>query len=307
MSTYGFRLRFFLPEGSVINHDSETLEIKLDSAPSSIIKLASNTGMALKKSYDLSMFGTGFSSEDEAYNCGIRIKNSLFFCTTQLQMGVDCGKDKSSSGIGKIIKDKLKEQGILLLDNVHGLSAYPEDKIVRFGGISAAVTIGRPSEKFAEDFKKAYEVSLNFSDKLSLSFELYGASHFEKSLRAKFLSLITAIESLCEQENNSEAAVRHIEDLINQTISNFHGPEKESIINRLGQLKKESISRACKKTVADNLESEDVAQFEYLYNVRSRMLHDGRTPKGVDLGTEVPKLDKIVSKLLIKVAEKKNR
>lgn len=303
MSTYGFRLRFFLPKGSVISHDSDTLEIQLNSEISSpVIRLVSTNNVILKESNDLSIRGNGFSSEHEAYTVGIRVKNSLIFSATLLQMGIDCGKDKTTSMIAKFIKDQEKEQGRLLLDSVHGLSVYPEDMPVRFFSANASLTTGVTSTKFTEELKKAYALSLDYPDKLSLSFELYGASHFETSPRAKFLSLITAVECLCVQDRNSKAVLEHVDNLINLTEVNFTGPEKENIISRLGQLKRESISSACKKIVTDNLEKEDILQFEDLYNVRSRMLHDGRTPEGVDLGTEVLKLDKIVSKLLTKIA-----
>lgn len=303
MSTYGFRLRFLLPKGSVISHDSDTLEVQLNSGMQpSILRLVSNNKAVLKESNDLSLCGNGFATEEEASSCGIRARNSLVFCATQLQMGVDCGRDKSTSGFGKVVKDYAKEQGILLLNNVHGLSVYPDGMHVRFGGMKASVTIGRTSAKFTEEFIRAYELSLNFTDKLSLAFELYGASHFEASLRAKLLSLISVVESICVQDKHSKAVLKHLDNLINMTKDSLDDPEKDNIISRLGFLKRESISSACKKLVADNLEEEEVRQFESLYNVRSRILHDGRAPEDVDLGIEVPKLDKIVSKLLIKIA-----
>lgn len=302
MSTYAFRLRFLLPTDSIISDDSNEIEIQLNPEVSSTIRLLSNDGKPLKESHDLSIRGNGFPSEIEAHTRGIRVKNALIFCATQLQIGIDCGKDKSRSAVAKFIKDRAKELGWLLLDNVHGLSVYQDDLPVRIFGANASLTTGKTSARFTEEFKKAYELSLNFSDKLLLAFELYGASHFEISIRARFVSLITAIESICVQGNHSVTVLNYLDELIKFTNANFDDPEKNNIVNGLARLKIESVISACKKIVAANLGVDAAKQFAKLYNIRSRILHDGRTPEGVDLDTEVPKLDKMVSDLLLRIA-----
>lgn len=298
MTTYGFRLRFLLPKDSMIHHDEETLEL---SSGDVTLLLQSPSKTSIGDSRELLIRGSGFPSKDEAYACGRRTKNALILCGACLRMGFDVGKDKATSGVGKIVKERAREKGIVLLDDVHGLSVFPEDMPVKFVSFGGSVVVGPSAAIFVEEFGKAYEMSPEFTDKQSLAFELYSAAQFESSLRARFLTLVIAVECLSSLEEQPQRVVNHVKELVALTKKSFKGPEKGRILSHLGELKKESISKSCRDLVGKHLGAEVAKLFEECYDARGKIVHDGEPPEGFDLGTYVPKLDELASQLLIAV------
>jgi hypothetical protein len=214
-------------------------------------------------------------------------------------MGIDVGKDKSASVIGRSLREGAKYEGVLLLDDIHGLCVFPEDLPVRFVSISASVEIGQSAGKFVEEFLKAYELSPEFSSKQSLALELYSLSHFESSLRARFLTLISSVECLSSPEQKGESVIAHLDNLIDMTKQSLQCPETDSIISQLGDLKKESISSSCRKLIARYLGQDAAKLFNNCYDIRSKLVHKGDAPEGINLGVYTPQLDELVSQLIV--------
>jgi hypothetical protein len=300
MSPFGFRIRFLLPESSRINCESNTLEIPLSST-GEVVLLKSVSKAKITDSDNLTIRGSGFSSADEAYNHGKRVKNALLWCGVCLRIGIDTGKDRATSGVGKVLIDRAKDEGIHLLNDVHGLSVYSEDMPVRFVAVTGSMVIGTPASKFIEEFSKIYKLALEFTDKQSLAIELYNLSHFEASLRARFLSLVSAIECISSPEKLPLPIIAHLDKMIELTKTAINGSEGTNLIDRLRELRRESISRACRKLVESSLGPEAMKLFKTCYDARSKLTHEGRIPKNVDLGTYVPKLDQLVSQLICAV------
>ena len=216
-------------------------------------------------------------------------------------MGINVGNDKATSGFGKIIKDEARKAGILILDDVFGLCVFPEDMPVRFAHMSASLTLSQGAEKFVNEFEKVSCLSPKLTEKLLLAFELYGASHFEISPRAQLLTLVSAIESMCTQSLESPILLEHVKKIMDITKGSLAEPEKTSFLSRLGTLKRESIKRSCKELVETYLGTSDVELFESCYNIRSNILHNGKPPENITMGDYIPKLDDLVSRLLIAI------
>jgi len=289
-----------LPEDSAIDHDAETLDIPLPRTELMLV-LRSASKSKIRNSRELMIRGSGFPSKDEAYACGRRTKNALMLCGARLRTGFDVGKDKATSGVGRVVKERAREMGIRLLDDVHGLSVFPEDKPVRFVCVSASVVIGKPATRFVEEFRKAYEISPEFTDKQSLAFELYSTAQFESSLRARFLTLVIAVECLSSQAEQPQHVLDHLKELMRLTKESLEGPERKDIVEGLGRLKRESISKSCTKLVDQYLGPDAVKLFTRCYNARSKIVHDGEPSEGFDLGSYANRLDELVSQLLIAV------
>ena len=131
MTTYGFRTRFLLREDFVIDHDEKTLDVPLPSGDLTLVlRPRSNTNIG--ESRELTIHGSAFPSEGEAYACGRRTKTALLLCGARLRMGFDVGKDRATSGFGKSVRERARKMGVLLLNDVHGLSVFPKDMPVRF-------------------------------------------------------------------------------------------------------------------------------------------------------------------------------
>lgn len=306
MSSYGFRIRFLLPEYRRIEHNTEILQILLPTGDKEVL-LKSVPKVKIKDSINLAVFASGFSSKCEADNCGRKVRNSLLLCGPHLQMGFDVGKDKARFIITeygrKWLKKmmKLKEETTILND-IHGLCVYPEEKGVgvRFAGSLASFQVGVSSTKFVEEFTKAYDLDPQLSDKQWLALEVYNSSHFESSLRMRFLTLVVAVECLCIQKTRPEPVICHLRKLIEITEKiDLESSEKSSFLHCLKNLKKESISKSCRQLVKKYLGDEMETLFKDCYDIRSRILHNGSVPEGKDIGTYTPKLDKLVSQLIL--------
>ena len=61
------------------------------------------------------------------------------------------------------------------------------------------------------------------------AFDLYGLSHFQSSLTARFISLLSAIECLSVRESCSQAIIDFIDELIKHTRDNYKGNNKQNI------------------------------------------------------------------------------
>lgn len=302
LDRFAFRIRFHLSDGDAVNIETEKFEIHPSgSAPHLILHSLDSEKISTARRFSISC--SGLDSQETASDIGMRVKHALLIAGAQLKMGVDVGKDIATSGVGKFLRDQAMEHGVQSLNDIHGLLVFPDDMPVNFIRVfSVKVIVGRPPEKFTEALIHGYELAPSLDQKIILALEMYSASHFESSLRARFLTLVTAVEVLADQEELDEEVRLHIENLIEETKrSNIPFGRKELLSSRLGQLKKESINSACKGLVTKYLDDESASQFTNYYSIRGKILHNGVVPKGVNLGSEVPKLDKMISQLLLAI------
>ena len=170
-----------------------------------------------------------------------------------MRVGVDLGDDKSHGGASEYLKKRAMEvSGIRLINDPHGLVVYKEDTLhpTRFIRMGAKAQVGKPISVFEDYFLEAVHMDLRLTDIETLAFELYGLSHFESAPRARFVTLISAIESISEPERRNAEALKHVERLIESTQnSGLPSSEIDSLWGALGRLKRESISKAGRNLV----------------------------------------------------------
>ena len=153
---------------------------------------------------------------------------------------------------------------------------------------------------FVRELVKAYEVNYNLSAKQSLALEISNLSSFEISSRARFLTLVSAVECLCDREARSDTAIQHIRSLTETTSkAELAEGEKQSLLNGLGNLQRESISKSARNLVKKLLGKEAMGLFHTCYEVRSRMLHDGSLADEIEIGSLVNELKDLVTDLLL--------
>ena len=227
-----------------------------------------------------------------------------------MRVGVDLGDDKPRGGASEYLKKRaMEERGIRLLNDPHGLVVYEEDTQhpTRFTSMSGEPQVGKPISAFEDYFLEAVHMDLRLTDKETLAFELYGLSHFESAPRARFVTLISAVETISETKPRSAEALEHVERLIEFTRGSGLPPsEINSILGHLSWLKRESISKAGRdfvdKLLGSNEYNGKVAKdfFQHCYNIRSELVHSGKPPDDtVNLGLLVIRLDQLVADLLI--------
>src|SRR5919199_968157 len=141
--------------------------------------------------------------------------------------------------------DHFRKQGIRVINEFHGLQVYEENPELptEFASISVEAKIKKGISVFEQYFREAVDLSLEFTYRETLAFELYGLSYFESAGRARFLTLVTAIESISENKMRSPQAVKHVEKLIELTKgSGLPNSETQSMVGSLDSLRGESIS-----------------------------------------------------------------
>ena len=300
MSNFGFRLRFLFARGRRIELEEKSVRIPLPELEKAITLKSVGT-CKIKDLENLALVGSGFPSEKEARKCGIRLKQSLLILGAKFRLGIDVGKDERKGGVSKFIKEEAKKAGRIILDDIHGLMTYSEELPVNVISLSASGILSMSPKIFIDEFIRIFSLNPELSEKQTLALELYNMSHFESSSRARFVTLVSAIEALSMKRIRSESELKHIDILIQLTKkSGLKKSALDSLINALNNLRDESISKACRNQIRSCLGKEAMEQFQIFYNVRSTILHSGKIPEDFEMGSGVGKLDKMVSDLLLK-------
>lgn len=311
MPNYKFRVKFRLPPSSGLNHDEPALDIHRPSGQGGYALRASG-GQSIKDSQWLALEDSndGFSTEEEASDAGDLVRSAILWCGIQMRLGMDVGDGKAHGGATQYLKRKVRrEQGIQLLNDVHGLNVYEKDPELPTRFISGSATAQglRDVSQFEQHFNEAMDMNLHLTDKESLACELYGLSHFESSVRARFLTLVIAIESISKAQRRSDSAVEHVEQLIEATRnSSLSSPEVASLCSILGNLKNESISKSGRDLVDRCLGQSQYGNktakgfFRDCYDIRCDLVHSGKpTDESINLGHLITELDRLVADLLV--------
>jgi len=330
MPTYGVRVEFRAPSSAEFPDNFTSVQIELPNTSGSV---------QLKKAYrnddrranHYALVGRGFSSENKAHQVGSRLRNALILCGVVFRLGLDVGQDGPGS-ICELIGDK-----IICMERSDGPGVWVYEEDSEQAPFTAILGIGRriDSDKFVQQLKTRYTDGSVLDGKLGLAFELYNSSHFDPTPRTKFITLISSIESLATRRTIHHAAINHLSRLVtlskdaidsllqkksigeNLALQQFQARlesgdlqgwesgevkqvlEMYFLLERLHQLKRESISNACREVVAEHLGTKEVKDFNRFYATRGKLLHEGEVPKDVKLDVEVYRLDRFVQRLLI--------
>jgi len=144
-----------------------------------------------------------------------------------------------------------------------------------------------------------------------LALELYSASFFEPTVRARFLTLMMAIETLIKPKKRIGKGKEFVEYLIGQAKqSNLINSERQSLLGSLQWLLKESISKTG-RDLADKYIGEQKYLnkppkhfFAYCYSIRSELVHQGYAKdESLNFGTLVGELQRFVADLLNRILQ----
>jgi hypothetical protein len=201
--------------------------------------------------------------------------------------------------------------------HVEKLTIIPEHKkLMRWESGHPSITLGLNPENFFNDINESISFqgldNIHSEKKLCLAIELYSAYQFEVSSTAKFVKLVTVIESLLpdleipeEMIPILECAKKVLKDEREAAKSRRENTESiEHLLSRLGGLKQQSIGSTMELFISNCLDDfpelgdKDVMlpRVKDLYNTRSILLHDGEFEdsvlrEGIEiLGNFVPNL-----------------
>jgi hypothetical protein len=214
-------------------------------------------------------------------------------------MGIDVGRDQTISSLSSSAKDELREKfGCQVRDSVHGLDVFPEAPPVLYFSAEGHGSASYEVDQFPDKLAGAFTTIKPIAPKLTLALELYNLAQFEPVTKARFLNLVTIVEVLAERERRPEDIQIQLDSCAEVIRASGLQPEKkDSLLNGLGNLKRESIGAACRRLIAEQLGDEPASYFSACYTTRSELLHDGETnrPEVRDWG----RLDEIVRSVLL--------
>lgn len=193
----------------------------------------------------------------------------------------------------------LPEETVILNDDV-GLTLVDASRKTVFAGVGQPhVTIGLPIGHFADAFAEGYSLAPALSERSILALELFSASRFEASLRARFLTLVSAIECIAERPRRADDAMELVKSFQKQLRdAKLNDTDHAQLVGGLKDLQNRSIGGSCKTLVAEHCGADKANFFGDCYKARSRLVHRGRTD--FDLRSNTVLLEELVSKTIVK-------
>lgn len=306
---FGFRFRFSLPQGRVINHASRevSLHIGTTDVVVSLSGLTPHKELPSEEWPGLILVGEKWPTANQAFDAAVRYRNLLMRCLVKNCHGVDYH-------IGEAMDSRNRDELHPLTGNVEddqqGLIIYklPRPEFQRH---TAECAIGNRFDRVVEDFERVASndtvLEASFAADEALACELYNASFFEVSQRTQLLLRIMAVEALCHPQPRSPRAREIVDAAIAQArSSNTLGKdETNSLVGTLNHVLNESISRTCKLLVENYLPEHEydgtpaARFFARCYDLRSRVVHSiGEVPSSQEIANANAWLLRFVADLL---------
>jgi hypothetical protein len=170
-------------------------------------------------------------------------------------------------------------------------------RIMEFGLSPMSCTLETPVPIFlaelAEGLGLPQPEGIAADERLSLSIDLYAASLWETSPRARVVSFATALEALIKPERVCQVVSDQLDQLLNALDSardcsaedQTQRSELDRFRSRLAGLRDESISERLRKLAVTHASDIGVTTAEardkivLAYGIRSKLVHDGNAPE----------------------------
>lgn len=197
-----------------------------------------------------------FDGIEEAKDAGYRVADALFnFAVTQK---FSFSFEESAGGeIVEVVEcNHMPAEG-----RAEGRSFWPVDG-------------PKFTELLAEHWQRN-SAPLSNSERTSLAF--FSSAQMEVSIEARFILLMTALESFCVQQNHSgdiETALGKVIDSLVAELGSGH-PQLNSLKGRVRELKRESVAQSIKRTLSPLLTIDQLSFVVTAYGYRSKLLHEG--------------------------------
>jgi hypothetical protein len=225
---------------------------------------------------------------EDPFAAGENVSRSLGLKIDKLD-GILDGASPAVYGSDKVVK-------VMTGQNVTLVQGFAPDRTVAF--INEALSLPRPEAVLS-------------NMKLKVALDLYNAFFREASTNARFLTLNMVLEALVPSELKHQSALDAIDRWIGEIkeLLKAVDPESEewaayeSLIREVGFRREKSIRSSIRSLVRLRLgrsdpEAEALSREAVrLYDVRSRLVHDGHVP-GEDLGQAVTRIREIDFRVL---------
>jgi hypothetical protein len=252
------------------------------------------------------LVGGPYESENEARSDGLRARRAILLWALERRLSIDLGDNRRRGGLtAGGIEHFSQMVGAPVRDQLHGLDVYESREGLRFVNTEAEAHLQIGSSRTLERMAFWYQENRELTKKQELATELYCAAGFDTPFRSRFLTLMTALESLLEYQPRSAAVISLVTSMEEAVSSSTVAPhEKKSLLSSLTWLHDESIGQAGRRTadallVGQTYESRKPGKyFSDCYELRSRLVHSGQVAADVDLLNVANSLQRFVGDLL---------
>jgi hypothetical protein len=297
------RIRFRLPLDRRLNFDGPVLAFTRPSLPTEFELLSQGTE-AIGNSDTLVIRSAPAPSSNEAKELGDRAQLASLIAAAQIRLGIDLGKDAPKSVWLAAGLEMIRQQAGLpaeaeILNDRLGLTLVDATRQTVFAGLGPVQAIvGTPIDLFVDAFAEGYSLAPSLTERSILALELFSASKFETSLRARFLTLVAAIECIADRAPRGASAIAFVKSVVEQ-LSHFQLDEtdKAQLRGALKDLERRSISGSTRGLVEQHCGIERAKLFGKCYQARSELVHAGHTE--FDLATNAHLLEALVADTII--------
>ncbi len=290
--TFDFRLRFNMVKGDHLNSKSQELELMRTVSGQSIRLRAGSRGTQIKDSSEIAILGGPYPSLEEAKTTATRVRQAVLIWAVRGKLGLDFGDGILRTFLtdyGKKFYEK--EFSRPIRNDCLGIDVYESQEDLLFASANVNFALGKNADTFAEHVCRQIEQPLALTDKQIIAAELYSASFFDVPFRSRFITLVTAIESLLVPQRRSDTVQSFIDDA-KQDLKRLQIDDatREALTGSLNWLRFDSIGQTGKRLCARRLPHKEYDGqsagkfFKYCYDLRSEIVHSGKPSKdGVDL------------------------
>jgi hypothetical protein len=157
-------------------------------------------------------------------------------------------------------------------------------------------------EKVFDEIKHGFARFDEPDQRLVLSMEIFAGARLEASDRARFLTVVSALEPLADPKPLGEAAESFVSVCVAELkrVAGLPAEIRASLDGRVRQLRTESIRQSIQRAIAEMLPDDPVARdtIDRAYAVRSQIVHSGRPQDlDVDLDAETSAVSRVVRAL----------
>lgn len=243
---YRFRLTFHCRTPGFFKFDYEYTEFQI--AEGLNIQLTARDAETLTLATRFHFEAGGFQTEDIARSTGERLRLRLRVLNSMLDLGISIPTgDTRSGGVSEEIKKKVFEDtGGIAMDNITGLTVYPDDA-QHFEYVTAATATVNPSDPtfLLSALEKSWPIEMQLEDRTQDALEILNHASTETSVRAKFLLMYLAVERIVKRASRSNAAKNLIKEFVALTeTSGLELKEVNSLKGTLTNMNDESFPSA---------------------------------------------------------------
>lgn len=305
MPSYRFRLRWRLEPGHSLKGLDQPLIVSLPESGECELKAIGDQTQT--GGQDLALKSGAFEGQDAAKVAGEKLLAGLLLASIRQGFGLSVQPRIPTGGVTKRGKAVLGgDRFDTIHDDAYGLTVFEEMGRTGFVRVpEPRLLTGNYAARFCETWSTAVHDCAELDERTSISCDLYASSRFENSSRARFLLLVMAVEALAEQWNRSEVELALINRLMDAIAkAGLSQEQSAALLSGVGQLKRVSISHACRtyltRSIAEGIvtDVEAARHFSKCYRTRGQIVHGGTTPSPEELTNKSNRIEKTIRELL---------